>query len=122
MEVIKIADKNIEFEKSLLEKGYKKYDEKYLDHECSRCFFQKKFADEKGVKYYIEVVKWDFSEYTVNIDIQYDYHVQLYSGENKDALNLEFFSTWDFDKVEKIVEEFFKWGNFAYYERWDKNE
>lgn len=111
----------------LIEKGYKQYEPTQFDE---RGFvvarFQKRFDDEHGKKYFIDVVKhsWDlvpehkrdkwWKEFT------YEYEVQVTFGKDKNALNLNFFSSWTIEEVEEYMEKFFSVMGVNYYEKWSE--
>lgn len=103
-------------------KGYKEYPpSKFHNASISKCF-QKRFDDSVGKKYFIDVNKWDWSEFAdrVPFDITYEAEVQLYKYGTHDAVNLTFHNTWDFEEIERTVERLFQTGMFDYYERWDE--
>ena len=103
----------------ILEKGYHQYAPGPFDSKWVMDCFQKRFRDEKGTKYFIDIRKWEgmthphTGEY---FEPSYDYWIQLYRKEKHDAVDLEFHSEWTLDAVEEYVETLFQTGLFDYYE------
>lgn len=111
----------------LLERGYKQYKPMpHLDSDLIVAKFQKRFDDDFGKKYFIDVVKWshDFipkdrrdewwKPYT------YSYEVYTTMFENEDAMKIDFYSSWTLEQVEKFMEDFFDKMEPNYYESWDE--
>lgn len=108
----------------LIERGYKEYKPTQFDNESVVARFQKRFDDDFGKKYFIDVLKWShdyvpkyrrdkwWKPYT------YCYETQLTFGEEENALNFEFFSSWALEDVEKFMENFFEKMKPNYYESW----
>lgn len=110
----------------LLERGYKQYEPlKGLDSDYVVARFQKRFDDDFGKKYFIDVIKWSHSyvpEYRRDKwwePFSYEYEVQFSMYESENALDLHFHSSWALDEVEKFVENFFDKTKPNYYESWD---
>ena len=109
----------------ILSKGYHQYKPTPFDNDHIVARFQKRFDDEIGKKYFIDVIKW--SNEFIPFDKRdnwwkpytYEYHTQITASENENALNLEFFSSWSLDDVEKFVEDFFEKMKPNYYEKWE---
>ena len=110
----------------LLEKGYKKYPPTKFNSDLTVAMFQKRFDDNTGKKYFINVIKnsWGFVPASRRdkwwTPFTYEYEVQVTKFEEEKALNLNFFSSWSLDEVEKFMEEFFNKMNPNYYETWDE--
>ena len=112
-------------DKYLIERGYKEYPPTPLDNESIVAIFQKRFDDNVGKKYFINVIKWsnDYfpithrNEYWTPFDYEYEVHITMDGKE--DALDLNFHSSWTLEKVESFMEEFFKKMKPNYYETWD---
>lgn len=105
----------------LISKGYKKYKPTPFDQEnfvVAR--FQKRFDDEIGKKYFINVVKysWDFIDESKRDTYIYEYEGQVSFGENKKSLNLRFSDAWAIEEVEEYMEKLFKVMDANYYEKW----
>lgn len=108
--------------------GYKKYDKSQFDSDITIYNFQKRFDDEKGKKYFIDINKYSnewMSEYDKQQDwykpYSYTYSCQLYEKETHAPINLEFFSDWSIERVESFVERLFQNGELDYYEKWDES-
>ena len=114
--------KDREYIKFLEDRGYKRYSPSVIDGEGVTDCFQKRFDDEKGKKYFINVKRWDFSRFSifqsVPDPISYPADVQLYKKGTHAAMNIEFFSDWKIEDVEEHVEWLFNSGRFDYYEEW----
>ena len=110
----------------LIERGYKKYEPTRFDNESVVARFQKRFDDDFGKKYFIDVLKW--SQDYVPVDrrdkwwkpFTYHYETQVTMFEDAKALNLEFFSDWTLEEVEKYMEDLFNKMNLNYYETWNR--
>lgn len=104
-------------ESRLLEKGYREYPKGAFAPYGVVRFFQKRFDDDIGIKYFINVNEWDIGfPNSDGIMNGYEYEVQLYRKGTHDAIDLTFHSEWDIDEVEKYVDELFSNGKFDYYE------
>lgn len=112
-------------DEKLLERGYKQYNPTPFDNQSVVARFQKRFDDDFGKKYFIDVLKW--SQEYVPLDRRdkwwkpfvYEYKVQVSVGKNQNAINLGFFSNWTIEEVEVFMEEFFEKMQPNYYESWD---
>lgn len=110
----------------LRQKGYKEYSPTRFDNDSIVARFQKRFDDDIGKKYFINVIKWsnDFvpvehrREYWT--PFSYEYEAQVTMDGNEDALNLNFFSTWTLERVEDFMVKFFDKMSPNYYETWDE--
>ena len=109
----------------LLERGYKKYPPThYSDYVVA--LFQKRFDDDFGKKYFINVLKWshDFVP-TYRRDkwwtpFSYEYEVQVTMlGDDEKSLDLQFHSSWTLEEVENFIEDFFVKMKANYYEDWN---
>lgn len=104
-------------ENKLIKKGYKEYPKGVFAPYGVIRFFQKRFDDDIGKKYFINVNEWDIGfPNGKGIMNGYSYEVQLYSKNAHAAIDLTFHSEWDIDEVEKYVDELFSNGKFDYYE------
>lgn len=109
----------------LLERGYKQYNPTPFDNSSVVARFQKRFDDDFGKKYFIDVLKWSQEYVPVNRrdkwwkPFVYEYETQITMGENENSINLEFFSFWTIEEVEEFMENFFEKMQPNYYESWD---
>ena len=112
----------------LLERGYKQYKPMpYLDNESIVAKFQKRFDDDFGKKYFIDVSKW--SHYYVPADrrgdwwepysYEYDLYVAMFGKEEK-PIYLKFGTSWTLEEVEAFAKDFFEKMKPNYYEDWDE--
>lgn len=107
-----------------MERGYTEYPPQSFDSYSTVSNFQKRFDDESGKKYFIDVHKCsnDFmSDYDKQQDwynqYSYEYSCQLYKKGSHAPLNMLFFSDWNLEDVENFVESLFATGQLDYYER-----
>lgn len=111
----------------LLEKGYKKYNPTQFDNDSVITRFQKRFDDDFGKKYFIDVIKWSNGYIPEGMrgewwtPFSYHYEIQVTIYEDKKALNLEFFSDWTLEEVENFMENMFQKMELNYYESWNDN-
>lgn len=110
----------------LLERGYKPYDTTQFYNYNVVKRFQKRFDDDFGKKYFINILKWS-NDYVPNSHrsvwwkpFDYTYEIQVTMHEEENALNFEFFSGWTLERVEKFMEDFFEKMKPNYYESWDE--
>lgn len=111
----------------LEEKGYHKYQPTVLDNEHIVARFQKRFDDDIGKKYFIDIIRWS-NEYIPEsrrgdwwTPYTYEYETQV-TMPNEKPLNLHFFCHWTLEEVEKYMEEFFEKMKPNYYETWCEND
>lgn len=110
-----------------INRGYKKYDKTQFDSNMILYNFQKRFDDNKGKKYFIEIHKYT-NEWMRDFDKQQEWYkpythtfsCQLYKKDTHAPVNMEFFSDWTIEQVEEFVERLFQNGELDYYEEWDK--
>lgn len=110
-----------------LKRGYKKYNTTRFQPDIVICNFQKRFDDNAGKKYFIDIHKHS-NEWLREQDKQqdwytpysYEYSCQLYRKDSHAAVNMEFFSDWTIEQVEEFVEKLFQNGELDYYERWEE--
>lgn len=109
----------------LLEHGYKQYKPTPFDNKSVVAKFQKQFSDEFGKKYFITVSKWSHNHVPENRrdkwwePFTYCYEVQISMFDEQKTINLEFFSDWALEEVEKFMEDFFGKMKPNYYELYD---
>lgn len=110
-------------DKYIISKGYREYEPIVFDPPDVEKRFQKRFDDDVGKKYFIDVKKWralrrpHMSELT---NVSYEYETQMYKKDTHDAVNFEFLSSWDLESVEEFMEKQFATGMFDYYELWSE--
>ena len=108
----------------LVKRGYKKYEPTPFDNESVVARFQKRFDDDFGKKYFIDVLKWSHDYVPVDRrdkwwkPFTYHYETQVTMFEDAKALNLEFFSDWTLEEVEKYMEDLFE-TDCNKLEKWD---
>lgn len=108
------------------ERGYHQFKPSSLHNpNISRCW-QRRFEDDVGKKYFIDINEWDNAEMKAHMshpencpDFSYEYELQMYAKDTHDAINLTFLSSWDIERVEAFVEKLWATGEFDYYEKWE---
>lgn len=108
----------------LIEKGYYRYDPTPFDVDAVVDRFQKRFDDDLGKKYFINVVRYS-NDYIPEdrrgewwTPFSYEYEVQVEKEEK--PINLHFFANWTLEDVEAFINDFFEKMHLDYYERWDE--
>lgn len=105
-------------------RGYERYERTLFQSEELYLYnFQKRFDDNIGKKYFINVHKLT-NEWMSDCDKQndwykpysYTYSCQLYKNGTHAPVDMEFFSDWTIGQVEKFVENLFQNGELDYYE------
>lgn len=110
----------------ILDRGYKSYDPTWFDNETTVKRFQKRFDDEFGKRYFIDILKLsnlyvpeshrnDYWE-----PFSYIYQTQITMHEEAKPLNFEFFSDWTLEEVEDFMKKFFERMRPNYYELWNE--
>lgn len=106
----------------LIARGYHEYLPSPLDHQGIQRCFQKRFDDEIGKKYFINVHEWESIRHPHTGEItgpSYEYEVYLETEEEHDPVRILFYSSWNIEKVEKYLDHLFSTGGYAYYEKWE---
>jgi hypothetical protein len=114
-------------DKYFIEHGYKQYSPTKFDSDLIVTIFQKRFDDDFGKKYFIDVLKW--SHYYIPEShrdgrwkpFSYSYEIYTTMFEGEKGLDLKFSSEWTLEEVEKFMEDFFDKMKSNYYESWDGN-
>ena len=105
-------------------RGYERYERTpFQSEELYLYNFQKRFDDNIGKKYFINVHKLT-NEWMRDCDkhndwyepYSYTYSCQLYKKGTYAPVDMEFFSDWAIGQVEKFVENLFQNGELDYYE------
>lgn len=111
----------------LLERGYKQYKPiPHLDNDSIVAKFQKRFDDDFGKKYFIDVAKWSHDyvpEYRRDKwwkPFNYACHLYVTMFEEEKPIYLEFGTSWTVEEVEEFAEDFFNKMKPNYYESWDE--
>lgn len=111
----------------LLERGYKQYKQTpHLDNDSIVAKFQKRFDDDFGKKYFIDVAKWSHDyvpEYRRDKwwkPFGYACHLYVTMFEEEKPIYLEFGTSWTVEEVEEFAEDFFNKMKPNYYESWDE--
>jgi len=103
-------------DEQLIELGFTKYDRLDIQNDSVKYFFQKKFKDDKGTKFYLECEVWDLSWINPELyNIVYEFKTQVYQKGTHQPINVEFFST-DYEEVVKFIDDMFDTNLLDYYE------
>lgn len=111
----------------LLERGYKEYrPTPYLDNDLIVAKFQKRFDDDFGKKYFIDISKWSHDyvptwyrdKWWKPFSYEYDLYVTMFEEEK--PIYLKFGTSWTLEEVENFAENFFNKMEPNYYESWDE--
>ena len=123
--LVMLGSLEMTIDKQLLERGYKKYDPTRLDNEDFVCRFQKRFDDEFGKKYFIDVLKWSYEFVPIEKrdkwwkPFVYEYETQICMHNDEKTINLHFYSSWNIAEVEQFMEKYFEQMQPSYYELWN---
>lgn len=111
----------------LLERGYKQFKPTpVLDNDSIVAKFQKRFDDDFGKKYFIDVAKWSHNYVPADRrdkwwkPFSYAYHLYVTMSKEENPIFLEFGTSWTLENVEKFAEDFFEKMKPNYYEDWDE--
>ena len=115
-------ENKIDIDENYISRGYTQYKPTPYDSEFVETRFQKRFDDDKGKKYFIDIIKhkgfvhpYTKEEYPPS----YEYETQMYQKGTHNPVNFEFLSTWTIEEVEEFMEKQFATGMFDHYEMWD---
>lgn len=111
-------------DEEIMSAGYKRWKRSAIDSESVECFFQKRITDESGIRYFINIKKWNFSEYKHVLngfpEISYEGETKLYMQNTHDAINISCSSHInDIKTIETIFNNLWNTGMFEHYERWN---
>lgn len=111
----------------LLDRGYRQYSSTpVLDNDSIVAKFQKRFDDNFGKKYFIDVAKWSHNYIPASHrdkwwePFSYAYHLYVTMFEEEKPIYIEFGTSWTIEEVENFAENFFKKMEPNYYESWDE--
>lgn len=110
----------------LLEHGYKEYPPFPYESNSVVANFQKRFDDNYGKKYFINVAKWSHDYVPVDkrdswwTPYSYEYKAHFTMFEEEKGITLTFHSGWTLEEVEEFVENFFNTVKPNYYETWSE--
>ena len=113
-------------EEYIISKGYYKGKPSQFDDKAVICRYQKRFDDEIGKKYFIDILKYDLSRVPEKMQTElkeidaYEFEMQVTIGEGNKVINMRYFCDWTLDDVEKFAEDFFDKMKINYYEIGDE--
>lgn len=110
-------------DKELLKRKFTKYPRTPFDNESVETCFQKRYDDNIGKKYFLNVKKWSSFAHPHTGETfppSYEYDTQLYKKDGHDAINILFHSSWNLDDVEEYLEKLWATGLFDYYEKFEE--
>lgn len=104
----------------IINAGYKEYKPTPFHSEAVTKCFQKRFDDDYGKKYFIDINKWEFPPHPHTgelMPVSYEFGAQI--EFNDKPINFTLFSGWEIEDAEKWVEDMWQNMNGDYYEKWD---
>ena len=106
--------------KEILENnGYRKHAPSRFDGEFVVARYQKRFDDEIGKKYYIDVIEWEFPPDVHTDYLRFEFETQLTKDEA--PMNIKLFGAqWSIKGAENMIEEIWRNQGMDYYARWDE--
>lgn len=112
----------------ILSKGYKEYPPSHFHNSSVVKCFQKRFDDDYGKKYFIDINKWYWGDVVPEYrkdkwyeEYTYEFCVQLYQKGTHNAIDINFHQQWTLEEVEVYIEKQFALGIYDYYEDWEGN-
>ena len=102
-------------DKEILDNGYREYKPTRFHSEGITKCFQKRFDDECGKKYFIDIHKWDWYSGDYH-HLSYEFFAQL--NQNDKPIDITLFNGWEIEDAEKWIEKVWNDTNCDYYERW----
>jgi hypothetical protein len=106
-------------EQLILECGYQEYKPSPLEHEGITKCWQKRFDDDVGKKYFINIHRWDLPPHPYTHELtptSYEFECQL--NKNDKPINLNMFNGWSIQEAEEWVEDVWSKCGCDYYEKW----
>ena len=100
------------------DRGFKEFNPPNLrSYDGVATMFQKKYIDEIGVKYFIDIKIWDWT-YTDRVPENYsvEFEGQYYKKGNHNAMNITFID-WKLEEVEEWLDKMFEAGMLEHYEK-----
>lgn len=108
----------------LIKRGYKEYEPSKIDSDRVKCILQKRFDDDFGKKFFIDVKVWEewVHPYTGEVFPEsYEFDTQFSEGGR--PINVTFFGgEWSIDEVEDRMQKMWYEMDFDYYEVWEGEE
>ena len=111
-------------DQDFIDLGFREYPPTRFEHEGVEKIFQKRYDDDIGKRYFIDISKWRGGTHPYTGDRfpeSYEYDTQLYSKNKHDAVDIKFHSSWELKDVEDYLKKLFNTGLFDYYETWEEN-
>lgn len=108
-------------DEALIENGYRRFSPSSLTDKGITDVFQKRFDDEKGIKYFITINKWEILYHpTTNEKLgpTYEFEVYLEPKNMSGAIRIMFYAGAKLEEVEEHIEKLFNTGNYNYYEEY----
>ena len=109
--------KNKIIEEELIDKGFIEYPKSPLQSETLTHFYQNKYRDEKGIRYFIDVCYYSLIHPTTKEDLSgYEVSGQFYLKGNHNAVNMDFLDS-TITEVEQFIDKLFELDLLEYYEQ-----
>lgn len=114
-------------EKYLEERGYHKYKRTMFDSNWVSARYQKRFDDDTGKKYFLDILEYDNSDLKARMpDVnfqKYDYEFEVYLtffGDEDKPIQCKMYAGWTLEEAEMMAEKMFQTLGANYYEKWEE--
>ena len=112
-----------DFRKALEEKEYKKYPAGRTDPESVIALFQKRFDDDQGIKYFVDIHEYSFENFPevppqVQDNYRFEGELSFTLKSNGKPVDIKCFIGWTLDEIEQYAEDLWKSGMYEFYEEW----
>jgi len=99
-------------EEYIVSKGYKEYPTSEYDSPYVIKNFQKRFTDNNGTKYFINISKWDIKSVSSVLKDRYEFSYNIYftASDCDNPIKIELYAGWELDDVEKHIEKLWNTG------------
>ena len=105
----------------ILNAKYKEFEPSPFHNSGVTKCFQKRFDDDVGKKYFIDINRWDFPPHPYTGEqTPTSYEFEAYFTKDDNPINITLYSHWDIETAEKFLDEMWIKMNLDYYERWDE--
>lgn len=102
----------------LVLQGFHEYEPPDFARKNADAFFQKRYIDSIGKRYFIDALIYDFSRAYIPENFVISFEGQYYKAATHDAVNMEFIN-WDLEDVETWLDKLFALNVLEHYEEWD---
>lgn len=112
-------DRLDEIRKFFTDKGFKEFTPPdFRSYDGVTTMFQKRYDDDLGKKYFIDVKIWDWTgTYKIPENYSVEFEGQYYQKDTHNAVNFTFID-WKLEDVESWLDKLFEVGLIEHYELW----